>query len=84
MTTSRRRWLLAALVDWHRREAKPQWWDYYRLVEASLDDLMADGSALAGLGFEADLGRIDRSSLHRFRFDPAQDARCSRESRTSR
>jgi predicted RecB family nuclease len=69
------RWLLAGLLDWHRREAKPQWWDHYRLVESSLDDLIADGSALADLRFETDLGRIDRSSLHRFRFDPAQDAK---------
>ena len=42
------RWLLAALLDWHRREAKPQWWDYFRLVEAPLDDLVRDGSALGG------------------------------------
>ena len=53
------RWLLAALLDWHRREAKPQWWDHFRLVEAPIDDLVADGSALAELRFDADLGRID-------------------------
>ena len=34
-TSSRARWLLAGLLDWHRREAKPQWWDHFRLVEAS-------------------------------------------------
>ena len=69
------RWLLAALLDWHRRETKPQWWDHYRLVEAPLEDLVADGSALAELRFEADLGRIDKSDLHRYRFDPAQDTK---------
>lgn len=69
------RWLLAGLLDWYRREAKPQWWDHYRLVEAPLDDLYADGSALAGLRFMADLGRIASSSLHRYAFDPAQDAK---------
>ena len=50
------RWLLAALLDWHRREAKPQWWDYYRLIEAPIDDLVADASALGGLEFVEDLG----------------------------
>ena len=25
----RARWLLAALLDWHRREAKPQWWAWH-------------------------------------------------------
>ena len=69
------RWLLAALLDWHRRENKPQWWDHFRLVEAPIDDLVADGSALAELRFDADLGRIDRSALHRYRFDPAQDSK---------
>ena len=29
------RWLLAALLDWHRREAKPQWWDHFRLLESA-------------------------------------------------
>jgi predicted RecB family nuclease len=69
------RWLLAALLDWHRREAKPQWWDHYRLVEASIDDLYADGAALAGLRFVADLGTIARTPLHRYAFDPAQDTK---------
>jgi len=69
------RWLLAGLLDWYRREAKPQWWDHYRLVDAPLDDLYADGSALAGLRFVADLGRLASSSLHRYSFDPAQDSR---------
>lgn len=69
------RWLLAALLDWHRREAKPQWWDHYRLVEAPTDDLVADGSALAGLRFVEDLGRSARSVVHRYAFDPAQDSK---------
>ncbi len=69
------RWLLAGLLDWYRREAKPQWWDHYRLIEAPLDDLYADGSALAGLRFAADLGRLASSSLHRYAFDAAQDSR---------
>jgi uncharacterized protein len=69
------RWLLAALLDWHRRETKPQWWDHFRLVEAPMDDLVSDSSALAELRFDADLGRIDRSALHQYRFDPAQDSK---------
>ncbi|HEX5827066.1 MAG TPA: TM0106 family RecB-like putative nuclease, partial [Candidatus Limnocylindrales bacterium] len=69
------RWLLAALLDWHRRETKPQWWDHFRLVEASLEDLAADGAALAELRFEADLGPLDRSVVHRYRFDPDQDTK---------
>jgi predicted RecB family nuclease len=69
------RWLLAGLLDWHRREAKPQWWDYYRLRGATVEDLIADSTALAGLTFEEDLGRLARSALHRYRFDPSQETR---------
>lgn len=67
------RWLLAGLVDWHEREAKPQWWDYYRLEEASTEDLVADSTALGDLEFVADLGAIKQSRLLRYRFDPAQE-----------
>lgn len=67
------RWLLAGLLDWHERELKPQWWDYYRLKDASMEDLVADASALGDIEFVADLGAIKQSRIHRFRFDPAQE-----------
>jgi uncharacterized protein len=69
------RWLLAGLLDWHRREGKPQWWDHYRLAEASLEELVTDGTALGELVFDADLGRMAKSALHRYRFDPAQETK---------
>jgi uncharacterized protein len=69
------RWLLAGILDWHRREAKPQWWDHFRLAEASLEELVRDASALGELTFIEDLGRVAKSALHRYRFDPAQESR---------
>ena len=69
------RWLLAAVLDWHRREAKPQWWDHYRLVDAPVEDLVADAAALGELTFVEDLGRVARSTLRRYRFDPAQETK---------
>ena len=68
------RWL-AGLLDWHRREAKPQWWDHFRLMEATVDDLIADGSALGGLEFVEDLGPMKKSRVYRYRFDPAQETK---------
>ncbi len=68
-------WLLAGLLDWHRREAKPQWWDHFRLRDASMEDLVADTSALGELVLHQDLGRIAKSVLRRFRFDPGQETR---------
>ena len=45
------RWRLAYLLDWHRREAKATWWEYYRLVEMMEEDLFDEPSAVAGLEF---------------------------------
>ena len=33
------RWLLAGLLDWHRRDAKPAWWEFFRLRRLALEDL---------------------------------------------
>ena len=43
------RWLLAGLLDWHRREDKANWWDYYRLRDMKDDDLLEDRQGVAGL-----------------------------------
>ncbi len=67
------RWLLAGLLDWHRREAKPQWWAWFTLRGASLDELYASPDALAGLEFVADMETIRQSLVTRYRFDPAQE-----------
>ena len=69
------RWLLAALLDWHRREAKPGWWLWYFLRDAPMEDLIAHPEALAELEFVEDRGRVAKSVLHRYRFDPLSDTK---------
>ncbi len=44
-------WLLAYLLDWHRREDKAQWWDYFRVRDLSDEDLLDEPKALVGLEF---------------------------------
>ena len=39
--------LLADLLDYHRREAKPEWWAYFDRQKKSLDDLIDDTEAIA-------------------------------------
>lgn len=68
----RARWLLAQLLEWHRREDKSAWWEYFRLRDLSTDELMEDRTALSGLLYEGEIGREKRSIIHRYRF-PAQD-----------
>lgn len=44
----RARWLLAQMLEWHRREEKSTWWEYFRLCELSDDELQEDKTALGG------------------------------------
>ena len=41
--------LLADLLHYHRREAKPEWWAYYDRQKKSLDELLDDTQAIAYL-----------------------------------
>ncbi len=67
------RWLLSGLLDWHRREAKPQWWAWFTLRRASPEELFQSPDALAGLEFVADMETIKQSRVTRYRFDPSQE-----------
>ena len=41
--------LLADLFDWHRREDKPAWWQYFSRRRLSLPELTGEPDALGGL-----------------------------------
>jgi predicted RecB family nuclease len=45
--------LLAHLIDWHDREDKVVWWEYYRLCELPEEELVDEPAAVAGLVFQA-------------------------------
>jgi predicted RecB family nuclease len=66
--------LLAALLDWHRRDAKPQWWEYFARRDASDDELFDDAASLSGLVFDGVVGSTARSVLFRLRF-PVQETK---------
>ena len=74
------RWLLAYLLDWHRREDKAGWWEYYRLRDLPEEDLFDEPRAVAGLehverlGFvpHATSGKPTRSVIDRYRY-PVQE-----------
>jgi predicted RecB family nuclease len=69
------RWLLAALLDWHRRDAKPAWWEYHRLRNLSNEDLIGESAAIAGLEYIGVVGHEKRSTIHHYRFAPDQDTK---------
>jgi uncharacterized protein len=64
------RWLLANMLDWHRREDKAVWWEFFRLRDLSAEELVDEKSALAGLTFEGVVGGTVAVPIHRYRFPP--------------
>ena len=65
-------WVLAQVLQWHRREEKVKWWEYFRLSGLDDEELLGEKDALVGLEFVEDVGKSDRSRVHRYRF-PKQD-----------
>ena len=66
------RWLLAYILDWHRREEKAIWWEYFRLADLTADELLDEKVAIAGLEFIGVMGGTERAPVHRYRF-PLQE-----------
>lgn len=60
------RWLLAHLLEWHRREEKAVWWEYFSVREMDDEERLRDPRVIAGLRPTA--------SANRFTFPP-QDFR---------
>jgi predicted RecB family nuclease len=67
--------LMADLLEFHRRDAKPQWWAYFHRKSLTDEDLVGEQDAIAGLIFEADDGPITKQS-NAFRYSfPLQEHR---------
>ena len=62
------RWLLAHILDWHRREQKAIWWEYFRLAALSQEDLLDENAGLSGLTFVGAVGGTTKAPIHRYSF----------------
>jgi uncharacterized protein len=71
-TEQHAKWLLAYILDWHRREEKAAWWEYFRLCDLSAEDLLDERAALSGLTFVCAVGGTAKAPIHRYSF-PLQD-----------
>jgi uncharacterized protein len=67
------RWLLAQLLGWHRREARSQWWDYFRRRELTPDELIDDRESIGGLEYAGEVGEVRKSLIHGYRFPPQEN-----------
>jgi uncharacterized protein len=70
----RARWLLAQMLEWHRREEKSSWWEYFRMCDLSDDELLEDRKAMGGVVYDGEAGREKLSIIHRYRFPPQEHA----------
>ena len=66
------RWILANIIDWHRREDKAVWWEYFRLADLSVEDLLDERAGLSGLKFIGEAGGTSRAPIHRYSFPPQE------------
>jgi predicted RecB family nuclease len=65
-------WLLAHLLDYHRREEKPQWWEYFHHQELDDEELFHDGDTIGALEPAGEPVQAKQSLWYPFRF-PAQE-----------
>src|SRR2546422_3478894 len=64
------RWLLAHLLDWHRREDKAPWWEFFRLRDLTEEELLDERAAIAGLHYIARIGGTQKSPIDRYTYPP--------------
>jgi predicted RecB family nuclease len=62
-------WLLAQLLDWHRREDKATWWEGFRLAELDEDELLEERSGLGGLRHLGTLRAEKQIRTERYEFE---------------
>ena len=73
--------VLAYLLDWHYREDKVAWWEYFRLLKLDDDELLDERLAVAGLEFAGRVeevrhkvtGKPTGSVVDRYRYPPPGD-----------
>jgi uncharacterized protein len=68
------RWLLANLLDWHRREAKVAYWEKYRLRDLGDEELRDERAAIGGLEYVNEIPPDGRKKLpiHEYSFPPQE------------
>ena len=66
------RWLLAQLLEYHRREARPQWWEYFHHRSLDEEELFDDGDTIGGLELVGEPAEEKQSLVYTFSF-PAQE-----------
>jgi len=65
-------WLLAQLLEWHRREEKSFWWRFFDLLEMTDEELVDEREPIGCLELVGPVGQGPRSTIYRYTF-PEQE-----------
>ena len=60
--------LLAHLLEFHRREDKSMWWEFYHRCGFTEEEHVESRATLGALTYEGEAGQVKRSVIHRYRF----------------
>jgi uncharacterized protein len=69
------RWLLAHALDWHGREEKVKWWEFFRMKDFAEEDLYDQRSALAGLSLTGRMPKMsprERAPIDQYHYPPQE------------
>ena len=58
------------MLDWHRREAKPDYWMFFARRKMSDDELLDDRECISGLEYVGDVEQVKQSTVQRYEFAP--------------
>ena len=64
----RARLLLAHLLEFHRREDKSTWWEFFDRCKLDPEELVEHRATLGGLTYGGAVDQVKRSTVHRYRF----------------
>ena len=65
--------LLANLVDYHKREQRPQWWEWFRWPQLDDEELVRNRTAIGALTWDGSPPELeDRSHGYRLSFPPQE------------
>lgn len=84
------RWMLAYLIDWHRREERASWWEYFRVRELGSDDALEETCIVVGPQYQqrvryetsAKTGKPTKTAIDRYSYPP-QDVELKRGDKLS-
>lgn len=65
-------WLLAQLLEFHRREDKATWWNFFRLAELPTEDFRDEPDAIADLRFVDRVGGTEKCPIDRYTYPPQE------------